>query len=122
MEISESDNVRSPWLSLVISMNYLEIIAFGALGVLTLGSVYSILLLGLAGIQIYLTKELSRFTATGKDGSIILYLIMGFGLGNIVSLLFALQLYGIAFNEPTINLFKRNALVNESEEMKKVSI
>ncbi len=121
-EITETYNTRTPWLSLVISLNYLEIISLGALGLFSFGSGFSLLSIALAGILFYLTKELTNFTQTGKDGSIILYLIMGFGIGSVLGILFAIQLYGIAFNEPTVNLFKENAIINENEESTKVSI
>ncbi len=106
---------KTRWLNIVIVLNVIELIAFFFVGLVSLGSdnMAALGLLAIAGILAYLTKELIAINATAKEGGIILYLILGFAFTHPVAILFALQLYGLGFNEPTKELFRNYVATNK---------
>ncbi|MCE7736271.1 MAG: hypothetical protein GPJ54_15430 [Candidatus Heimdallarchaeota archaeon] len=111
--------LRTRWLNIVIALNAFEIIAFIFVGLLSFGSdnMIAVGLLMIAGIMGYQTKELIAINEIAKEGGIILYLILGFAINSPFSILFALQLYGLGFNEPTKELFRNYVATNKFEKL-----
>lgn len=105
-------------------MNAIEIAVLALLGVVSMasGNPAGLVILTIAGLHGYLTKELMNYTTLGKDGNIILFLILGFAFNNPMSIMYALQMYGLGFNEPTKDLFKKYNEVNKIEKITKLKV
>lgn len=119
MVINRLENQRTYWLNIVIVLNAFELIAFLFVGLISLGSnnFEALGLFTIAGILGYLTKELIAINTAAKEVGIIIFLILGFGINSPLSILFALQLYGLGFNEPTKELFRNYVATHKFEKL-----
>lgn len=119
MVINRKQSLRTVWLNIVIAITGFELSVFLFVGIVSLGSnnFEALGLFTIAGILGYLIKELIAINITAKEVGIIIFLILGFGVNSPLSILFALQLYGLGFNEPTKELFRNYIATNKFEKL-----
>ncbi|OLS24977.1 MAG: hypothetical protein HeimC2_20320 [Candidatus Heimdallarchaeota archaeon LC_2] len=110
MESKDEEKKRTDWLTFVIIANFFEIAMFSYLGMKGLSDLEQfnwIFFFIIAGSLIFVTIEVINYNYIGKQGGIILFLALGFSFRNPLAILFAFQLYVLAFDESTINLFEQ---------------